>query len=283
MLIKNSEQVEALTVMKCLDGRVTFGEKDERYFRNYMSGALGEQLVEDGAACLDGCVARIHDLVIVEDRTCQIDALWIGSRSIYLLEVKHWEGVYTVDAQEFQVVAHDPLHQLERTKRMVERILKRMSVTLPVEARLVFTNPNMTLYGLSQEMPIVMASQIERYFQKIRVSESAISDWQIRLGKKLAELHATHNPHQNLMAYTQELVRSGILCTVCRVPMRAQNRWKLSCPQCRMVEKKSDCFYRTRWELEVLFPGAGRRPVELRRWMGDMISRKAIYNMMRKI
>lgn len=282
MLIKNSEQVEALTVMKCLDGRVAFDEKEERYFRNWMSGALGEALVENGAMFLDRHVARIHDLVIVEDRTCQIDALWIGSRSIYLLEVKHWEGVYTVDAQGFQVIAHDPLHQLERTKRMVERILKRMGVTLPVEARLVFTNPNMTLYGLSQEMPIVMPSQIERYFQKIAAAESTISDWQIRLGKKLAELHATHNPHQNLMAYTRESVRSGILCAACRVPMQTHNRWKLMCPECQAVEKKADCFHRTRWELEVLFPEAGRKPVELRRWMGDLLSQRAIYTLLRK-
>ncbi|WP_373788021.1 hypothetical protein, partial [Jeotgalibaca porci] len=66
MLVKSSEQIEALAVMKSLDGRVWFGEKEERYFRNWLSGALGEQIVEDGAACLDGCVARIHDLVIVE-------------------------------------------------------------------------------------------------------------------------------------------------------------------------------------------------------------------------
>lgn len=282
MLIKNSGQIEALAVMKCLDGRVAFGEKDERYFRNWISGALGEQLVEDSAACLDGCVARIHDLVIVEDRTCQIDALWIGSRSVYLLEVKHWEGVYTVDAQGFQVIAHDPLHQLERTKRMVERILKRMSVTLPVEARLVFTNPNMTLYGLSEEMPIVMPSQIERYFQKIRLAEGTISEWQIRLGKKLAALHASHNPHQNLMAYSRESVRPGILCCACRVPMGVHNQWKLACPKCRIVEKKADCFCRTQRELEVLFPEIGRKPVELYRWMREMISERTIYTLIRK-
>lgn len=42
MLVKSSEQIEALAVMKSLDGRLSFGEKDERYFRNWLSGALGE-------------------------------------------------------------------------------------------------------------------------------------------------------------------------------------------------------------------------------------------------
>ncbi|WP_373751820.1 nuclease-related domain-containing protein [Jeotgalibaca porci] len=283
MLVKSSEQIEALAVMKSLDGRVSFGEKEERYFRNWLSGALGEQMVEDGAACLDGYVARIHDLVIVEDRTCQIDALWIGSQTVYLLEVKHWDGVFTVDAQGFQVIVHDPLSQLERTKRMVERILKRMGVGLMVEARLVFTNPNMTLYGLSEEMPIVMPSQIERYFQKIGAAEGPISEWQIRLGKKLAALHVSRNPHQNLMAYSRESVRSGILCGVCRVPMSVRCRWKLACPKCGMVEKKADGFYRTQKELEILFPEIARKPVELRRWMGNVIDRKTVYNLMRKL
>src|SRR5699024_9480025 len=128
-----------------------------------------------------------------------------------------------------------------------------------------------------------MPSQIERYFQKIRITEGPISEWQIRLGKKLAALHASRNPHQNMMTYNRESVRAGILCGGCRVQMGVRCRWKLVCPKCGMVEKKAAGFYRTQKELEILFPEIARKPVELRRWMGNVIDRKTVYNLMRKL
>ncbi|WP_373739847.1 hypothetical protein, partial [Jeotgalibaca porci] len=63
--------------------------------------------------------------------------------------------------------------------------------------------------------------------------------------------------------------------------MSVRCRWKLACPKCGMVEKKADGFYRTQKELEILFPEIARKPVELRRWMGDMISEKTIYRLTR--
>ncbi|MGP6146408.1 nuclease-related domain-containing protein [Jeotgalibaca sp. A122] len=282
MLLKRRDDLIELELMKCLRGRVTFSEKEERQFRFLVLGEIGENIVNNKAACLEGTIVQIQDLVISQDRICQIDLLLIGSQKIHILDAKHWEGTYKVGPDGFMDLTHDPLHQLERAKRMVAEILRKMRVPLPVEARLVFTNPNVTLYGLTAEMPIVLPQQLDSYFQKIRMTEAAMSDWQLRLGERFVGMHVNDNRYRKLMSYDHDSVRPGIMCGECRGVMREHSRKMLGCSNCGLTEPKLVGLKRTKKEFERLFPNH-KKPVEsLYRWCGGLVSKRSIYEHTRK-
>ncbi|MGP6146576.1 nuclease-related domain-containing protein [Jeotgalibaca sp. A122] len=281
MLLKARKKPVEMEVLESLEGRVRLAPDLERQLSFMRTGFGGEVGLDVELAGLDDCVVRIGDFVLAGNQVCQIDTVLVSAGGIYLLDVKNWSGRHTVGAGGFEGLVNDPLDQLKRAGRLFGRMLERERISLPVETRLVFVNPGMTLYGVQAEMPIVLPQQIPEYLAGVRRAAGVLTEWEERAAQRIVACHSDENPYRLKVAYTWDEVGKGMLCAGCRRVMVEKSHKYVVCGKCGMVEAKGDALKRTKRELDILFPGCVPEVDRLYRFCGGMVSKRGIFKALR--
>lgn len=282
MIIKARKQGKEQMVLECLSGRMPLSVDLERQLRQMQTGFSGEVWLDRELAVLDQSVAQVSDFVLAGNQVCQLDTVLVSADRIYVLDVKNWGGRYTVGKEGFEGITNDPLYQLRRASGLFNRMLVRERIGLPVESRLVFVNPQMTLYGLTAEMPIVLPQQIPDFLKEIEQTAGVLTEWEIRIAQRIAGCHSDENPYRLQVDYTWDEVGKGILCADCRQLMVERSHKYLVCDRCGIVEGKGVAMLRTKTELDILFPGCVPEMDRLYRFCGGMVSKRGIFKALRK-
>lgn len=279
MLLKKREQPIEMRKLESLEGRMTLNADYTRQLHQMRLGYAGECLFDCMAEDLDDCVIRINDFILARQQLCQIDSIFISNQKIYLLDIKNWSKTYTLNQSGFESLHNDPLDQLKRARKIFINMLQSHGIRLPVEARLIFINPDIVLYGIDANLPIVLPQQIPDYFDKIRHSSSPITKWEERTAKIILAQHTDENPYRLQVLYSTESVQPGILCSTCRILMAEKSHKFLYCPKCLGTESKAHAVRRSEQELLLLFPDSRPHIHKLYKWCGEMVSKQSLHSL----
>ncbi len=248
-----------LQQLSSLDTRMTLSSKDKQHLINLTKGYEGEVQFDSLTEKLTWDCFILNDLLLKVNNTLfQIDSLLISSRKIHLFEVKNFEEDYNYEADKFiklpQYEITNPLHQLSRSESLLRQLLLKDKINLPIDASLVFINPEFTLYQAPLDKPMILPTQIKNYLNKLNSTPSHLNEKHKWIADKLISLHIEDSPYKQLPSYTYGDVRKGITCLACKSFSTAVEGRKLVCKECEHEEIVEMAVVRAVEEFKLLFP-----------------------------
>lgn len=257
-MFKKERSIPAeLVILRILNYRTVLSEKEKLQLSNKEKGYAGELKFDSLVRDLDTLV--INDLLLdVGDTVFQIDTLIIYTERIYLIDVKNFEGEYCYDNGIFKTITgsekKDPMLQLNRCHSALRQLLQKYRYKLPVEASLVFINPEFTLFQPSQNPQITLPSQVNSFIKKLYKTPAKLSDKHHKLADTLVSLHRTENPYLRLPKYHYDSMEKGMTCGSCHSFNVSVSITKITYMECGFEERVESAVLRNVEELKILFP-----------------------------
>jgi hypothetical protein len=285
MFIKNRPIPAEVIILRILKDRMELSEKEKLSLMNKEKGYEGEVKFDTLIKHLDTMI--LNDLLLeVGDSVFQIDTLIIFSGKIYLIDVKTFEGEYCYEDGIFKYVSgsekKDPLLQLTRCQSLLRQLLEKYRFNFPIEAYLVYINPEFTLFQPFQNPQIILPTQVNSFIKKLSKLPPAHGDHYRKLADLLISLHITKNPYTRLPKYDFNMLKKAVFCGICHSTNLSINRKKITCNQCESVEDVDSTVLRSVNELQVLFPGVKITTNLVFEWCGGSISIKTIRRNLKK-
>lgn len=268
-----------LVILRILNDRTDLSDKEKLRLSNKEKGFEGEVKFDTFIQNLDTLV--INDLLLeVGDTLFQIDTLIIFYGRIYLIDVKNFEGEYCYESGIFKtktgIEKKDPMLQLNRCHSELRQLLQKYGYTLPIDAFLVFINPEFTLFQPTQNPQIILPTQVSSFIKKLHKMTSKLNDKQLKLADLLVSLHKSENPYVKLPKYNYDTMEKGITCGSCHSFNVSVGRTKLTCGNCGCEERVESAVLRNVEELRILFPGIKITTSLVYEWCKDISSTKTI-------
>jgi hypothetical protein len=204
---------------------------------------------------------QLNDLLLEwRNTTFQIDSLLICPYKIYLFEVKNFEGEFYIEGNRWYFSSgyeiKNPIPQLERSEALLRPLMQSLGMNLPIEANIIFVNPDFTLFQADRHLPIILPTQINTLLKKLGSVSMKTSGSLIGSAKELALLHSETSPFNDRLIpeYTYESVKKGISCVDCGSLSVCLNGRFLMCERCGAKEDLHIGIMRTLEEYRILFP-----------------------------
>lgn len=215
---KERTKSKHLRIYEILHKRMQLENDDYYYYLNLKKGFEGECRFDEYTEQIGMNCLVLNDLQLEMRRSSfQIDALLICSDKFLLYEIKNYEGVHQWGKDKFTkatgIALENPSMQVQKTKVRLELLLQELDCRMPVEAYVVFINPEFTLLSAPSDEGYILPSQIPGYFRNIRMSARPTAE-QKRLAKALANLHEPNYPSK-MPEYHYEQLRKGMPCPEC--------------------------------------------------------------------
>lgn len=276
-----------LRTLKQLNSRMSLAEKDKKHYLNLKKGYEGEVLFDSMTEKYESNSLILNDLLLkVNNTTFQIDTLIVHSETIYLYEVKNLEGDYYYEAGRFykknKAEILNPHHQLSRGESLLRQLLTNLGFNLPIQAAVVFVNPEFTLYQAPLNTPFIFPTQIQSHLKKFNTTSSKGSEKHQRLAEKLISLHIKESPFMQLPVYDYDQLQKGIICENCHSPSLTVKGKTVSCGECGNVELVHDAVMRSVQEFQLLFPNEKITTSRVHEWCKIVDSRKRIWRILDK-
>ncbi|WP_308314875.1 nuclease-related domain-containing protein [Bacillus sp. T33-2] len=174
-----AESVE-LRTLGYLNNRMDLPEKSKQYYIHLKKGFEGEVMFDSFTQKLQCDCIIINDLLIqINSTTFQVDTLLMLPDTIYLFEVKNYEGDYYYESDrinkkpKFEI--SNPLTQLSRCESLLRQLLNSLDYKINIDASVVFINPQFTLYQAPLDMPFIFPSQINCFFKKVNTTPGKLN------------------------------------------------------------------------------------------------------------
>jgi hypothetical protein len=201
----------------------------------------------------------LNDLLLKINNTLfQIDTLIIFQNTITFFEVKNYEGDFYLVADKFYTKSKseikNPLLQLKRSESLLRQLLQSLGFQIPIQAWVVFINPEFTLYQAPLSEPIIFHSQLHRYLKKLDMTPSKLNGMHKKLADQLISLHIEESPYKWLPSYDDQQLQKGITCAVCHSFLISVSGTKCVCDQCKHEEAVETAVLRIVEEFKLLFP-----------------------------
>ncbi|WP_171051750.1 nuclease-related domain-containing protein [Alteribacter natronophilus] len=247
-------------VLRMLNNRMELHEKEKNLLRYLIKGYKGELLFDEWLTLFSGAGLILNDLLLEHNNTIfQIDTLLFTSSTVYLFEVKNYEGDYLIEGDRWYTKARheikNPLLQLRKNDSLLSQLLHKSGCNLPVITNLIFVNPGFHLYNAPFTLPAVFSSQKERFISDLSVFSDSLSPYQKQLAERLSCMHLKKSPYFRLPEYKYEKLKKGICCAECgSIHTSFGNRIYLLCDSCSFRESYEKGILRSIGELKTLFP-----------------------------
>lgn len=259
MLFKERKTSLEYALLKSLSSRMKLHEKDLQYLRNLEKGDEGERYFDSLTGALTCDCFVLNDLRLsCNNATFQIDALMITGETIYLFEVKNYEGDFYYDRDRIftknKSEINNPLLQVKRCESLFRQLILSLGFDMPVSASFVFVNPEFTLYQAPLSAPLIFPSQLKRYMKDLNAIYAKLSGKHRRLAEKLSSLHIEESPFLHLPKYRYDQLRKGIFCATCGSFSCAVKGRSVICEDCGQAESVEAAVLRSIKEFRMLFP-----------------------------
>jgi hypothetical protein len=171
MLLNPCSETKELLILRSLNSRLNLSTKEKQYYINLEKGYEGEKKFEKLLENQLSDFLILSDLLLEKNNTVfQIDSTLIFQKKIHLFEVKNYEGDFYIEKDIWYsrsgTEINNPLEQLKRSESLFRRLLQDLRLTLPVEAHLIFINPEFTLYQAPMNLPIILPTQLNHFIKK---------------------------------------------------------------------------------------------------------------------
>lgn len=286
MPYKSRTESNELLILTSLNTRMSLPDKYKQYYFNLKKGYEGEVMFDSFTEKLQCECLILNDLLLqINNTTFQIDTLII-SDTIYLFEVKNFEGDYVYESDKlykkpkFEVI--NPLHQLSRSESLLRQLLQSLGFNLPIEASIVFINPEFTLYQAPLNKPFIYPTQIRRYLEKLNDQPLKLKERHKILADQLISLHIADSPFSQVPSYDYDQLEKGITCLKCHSFSIYAEGKNCVCNECRHKELVPSAVLRSVKEFKLLFPNQKVTTKAIHEWCRVVESKKRIKRILEK-
>lgn len=260
MFNNHREKPHALKIMESLKSRMDLTSNHLNYYYALRKGWEGECQYDVMLEKLTCEHIIMKDLQLkVNRKSIQIDTLLITANTIYLYEVKNYEGQYihgdeglTNCSTRNEIV--NPYIQLSRAQVLFRQLLKQWNTNLRLDGFVVYINPHFTLYDTPHLRPYIFFNQIEGHISQLNHQSKALTEKHVLLSKKLEAMHNSELYTTDLPAYIYEELKKGMFCGQCQNTIEKLTKTIGCCKQCGFKEESSKSILRHIAEYSHLFP-----------------------------
>ncbi|MCM3599208.1 NERD domain-containing protein [Robertmurraya korlensis] len=287
MIYKSRSESAELLILDSLNKRMSLTEKDKQHYLVLRKGYEGEVLFDSMTEKLECDCLILNDLLLRINHTIfQIDALMITFDTMYLFEVKNYEGDFYYEDDKLYLAnkteVTNPINQLRRSETLLRQLLQSLGDHTPIQGKVIFINPEFTLFQAPLNKPFILPTQVNRFLKRINSNPSKLNRKHRILAEKLTSLHLTESPYQQLPSYSYDDVQKGIICDRCQSFEVFVEGKRCICGDCGGEEKLSEALLRTIEVFKLLFPERKINTNEFYNWCNEVVSKERIRRFLRK-
>jgi len=287
MIIKPRFEPSELKLLKFFNRRMNLSVKESNYFLNLEKGFEGEQVFDLWLSNLSENWLILNDLMLEFNNTFfQIDSILISQDTVYLFEVKNYEGDYYIEDDKWYTMSgteiKNPLLQLQRTESLFRRLLQDFGFSHSLEAYLAFVNPEFFLYQATKNLPIIFPTQINSFLKKLNLLEPRSANKTARFVEKLSAILLKESPYKILPVFKYDQLKKGITCSSCHAFVTNINRYNLICEKCGKSEEIESAVLRNIDEYQFLFPDKKITTSAIYEWCKVIKSNQTIRRILKK-
>ncbi|MBS4218871.1 NERD domain-containing protein [Bacillus sp. FJAT-49711] len=273
---------------RILNSRMMLAPKEKLHYLNLEKGYEGEKNFN---ALLIGDFLLMNDILLKNNNTFfQIDTLLFFHNTIYLCDVKNYEGDFFIKENKWYSVATDkeiqnPFPQLSRCTSLFRRYLQDLDIHhLPIKEFLIFVNPEFTLYEAPRHQSIVLPTQVNRFINQLQSMPTKLSNYHFQLAEQIMKDHVKVFPHKQLPDFEFERLKKGVTCKSCYSFMVVVGLGKkeMMCNECGCKEGVEAAIMRSVEDFRILFPDNKITTKIVHEWCDSQISMKAIRRILMK-
>jgi hypothetical protein len=270
-----------LKILRILNTRMDLPEDKQKYYLNLEKGFEGEVQFDLLTEKLKSDCLILNDLLLeISNTKFQIDTTIISQETIYLFDVKNFEGDFCLEPDSFHLFSgkeiKNPLDQLKRSKSLLRQLIRNLGYNLPIDAYIVFINPEFTLYQTPKNLPLIFSTQLNRFLKKLDMKPSRLNNSHRKLADQLVSLHITESPYARLLTYEYDQLKKGITCKGCSSFSMSVRGFKVVCNECGCKELVTSAVMRSVEEFKLLFPNRKISTNEIHDWCRVVESKKRI-------
>lgn len=250
---------DVIKIWRILNARMTLTDDEQKKFYYLEKGFAGEVQFDLHTERIQSNPLILNDLLLDSNNSnLQIDSTLIYPKTIYLFEVKNFEGDHYYESGNFYRLngkeVKNPLDQLKRIKFLFRQLLQNLGYRYYVEGYVVFINPEFTLYQTPKDEPIIYLSQLPRFMKKLNELPCQLTKQDHALADKLVALHQIESPYTRIRPYNYAELQKRPTCHMCHSSSLSVCGKKLVCEDCGYEELVETAILRGVWELRLLFP-----------------------------
>ncbi len=278
---------QELQMYASLNSRMNLSASQKRKYDNLYKGYLGElkfyQLLNEQPSANR---LALYDFLLESNETeFQIDSLVIHRDTIYLLEIKNFEGDFYVDGNEWFVTntkqeIRNPLLQLQRTEFLFKRLLQNINVNFAVKPYVVFVNEEFTLYQSPLSQPIIYPTQLRRFINMLNTNSRPLTTYHTNSIIKLAALHKKQSINRRMPKFEYEQLEKGVVCQNCSSFLGHLTTKLFKCLNCGRNEKIELAIMQSIVEFHLLFPNRKITANSIYDWCEGLSSKRRIQDIL---
>ena len=287
MILKTRSESTELKILKSLNCRTILKAKEEAHYSNLLKGYIGELEFDKWAASLEGKTIILNDLLFEHNNTIfQIDSLFICADTIYLFEVKYYEGDFYIEEDRWYTSSgkevKNPLHQMQRAEILLKQLLQEYAYNLSIESHLMFMHPEFLLFNAPLKTPITFPAQLNRFKNLLNKQLTKVNNSDVKVAEKLLSLHSTKVPDLRLPDYKYERLKKGIVCPMCSELYVELTNATFFCCKCGGKELCHDAVLRSTEEFKLLFPEHKVTTAQIYDWCKVVRNKKSVRRILLK-
>lgn len=286
MKIKSRDVPYDLKRQRILNWRIDLSEQDYRQYLFNEKGFEGEKKFDRMLDVLpDSSFFRLEDLLLEWNLSeFQLDTLLFSQSKIYHFEIKNNEGEHYIEDNKWYLMngveINNPVDQKNRSGILLGKKLRALGARYPIESKVVFVNPEFTLFQAPKNLPIILPTQLNAYIRELSRTTTKPSPAQIQLAKKIASLHKPKSSHSRVSNYKYEDMKKGIHCAFCHsFSMQLKNRF-LACEDYGHTEPVENGVMRMVEEFTLLEPDRRITVSVIFEWTGEIVSKKTLWKIL---
>lgn len=288
MFYKTRTESKELLIFRSLDTRMELSQSEKQYLSNLKKGYEGEMKFDSLVEGLSEKFLILNDLLLESNNSLvQIDSLFITQNLLIPSEIKHFEGNYFYEKDNFYTCTTkkeitNPLHQLNRIETLLRQFLQKSGYPFGIKGNLIFIHPEFFLYQAPQNEKIIYWPQWNSFFKYLNEQSSKLTTRHYDLADFLAESHQKENPYAKHPSYQYEQLQKGILCGRCLSFMSIYSQRKVICKKCGQSESIEGAVVRNVKEVRVLFPNKKITTDFIYDWCHIIKSKRLITSILKK-
>lgn len=283
MAFKEREKPFRLLVMESLAHRMDLSRDDYNKYMSWVKGYNGEVEFDSMLAELKCENLMLNDLFLdVRGKRFQIDTLLVTAKTLYLYEVKNFEGEYYYENGKMyfgrtKKEVFDPLYQINHAESALRQLLDQMGYNLSIKKYLVFMNRNFTLFQAPLNSGMVLPGMLTSHLSMIDNHSDRLNQNHIRFANEIKPMHMENFTLHNVPFYEEESLKKGIICFYCGsfIDYFINNR-TCFCTSCNKKEALSKTIIRHAKEYKRLFPNQMITTTAMVKWCDHQLSSNRI-------
>lgn len=287
MILKSRTESKELIIMRYLNSRMTLSPSEKQHYIKLEKGYKGEQHFDKLTE------AHLEDYLILNDltfehnnTTFQIDSLLISDKTLHPCEIKYHAGDFYIKNELWYTALgkeiRNPVLQLKRAESLLRSMLQEIKSDFKVSAQVVFVNPEFTLYHAPMDLPMILPTQLNRFFKTLKLKPTNMKKDQMKTANQLLALQVVNSLYSKIPTYEYEQLQKGISCSECRSLSVTVFDDICVCENCGFKEDIEAVVLHSIEEFAALFPDKKITTSGIHEWCQLPSSTKVLRKMLKK-